>query len=207
VAAAGFGCAIVRTETVITGWFRQNRMSARHDRYNQSDDLEEPVHRLDLKYGEIFPLLLRLKSHQFCELTNCMVYTLIMGRLSKVVLLSLLLILAGVPGTASPLCAQSANSHVHACCMGQEPVAESHCGMASMQSENPCNCKVAPTESAPVPNTPLSSGANDGTVAFRVVSDIAGNPLASIIFTDSNSPHMGKLQNSPLHALLCTFLV
>ena len=136
-----------------------------------------------------------------------MVYRLIMGRLYKVVPLLLLLILAGVPGIASPLCAQTVKSHAHACCMGQEQVAESHCGMASMQSGNPCNCKVAPIDSAPGPSTPLSSGANDGTVTFRVVSDIAGNPLASIYLSGSNSPQSGKLQHSPLHALLCTFLV
>src|ERR1019366_9965178 len=61
------------------------------------------------------------------ERTMYTVYSLIMGRLSKVVLLSLLLVLSGVPGTASLLCAQPMKSHAHACCMAHHQIAGSHC--------------------------------------------------------------------------------
>jgi hypothetical protein len=135
------------------------------------------------------------------------IYRLTMGRLSKVVMLSLLLILSGVPSSASLLCAQSLKSHACACCMGHEQVAASHCGAASVQSGNPCSCKVAPINSTPVQNLLLSGGPNDGAVILRPISDIAGELPASILFSGCGSPQSEKLQHPPVYALLCTFLV
>jgi hypothetical protein len=136
-----------------------------------------------------------------------MVYVLIMGRLSKVVLLSLLLILSGVPGAASLLCAQPMKSHAHACCMAQKQVAESQCGMASMQSEKPCTCKVEPINSTPLQNLPLSSGSSHSAVVFLPISGIAGELPALVHFSGRGSLRFEKLQHSSVHALLCTFLV
>ena len=143
----------------------------------------------------------------FGERAMYMVYRLIMGRLSKVVLLSLLLILSGVPGAASLLCAQPIKSHAHACCRGHERAAASHCGAASVQSGNPSCCQVAPINSTPVQNLLLSGNSNDGAQVFRALSGMAGDIPASILFSGRGSPRLAKLQHSPVHALLCTFLV
>jgi hypothetical protein len=130
-----------------------------------------------------------------------------MGRFSKVVLLSLLLVLAGVPGIASPMCAQAATPHVCTCCMAQGHTADSMRGSASAQSSNPCRCKVAPTDSAPVQNLSLSSASSDSTIVLQEVNDVAGTLPASILSSDKDISQLGKLQHSPLHAFLCTFLV
>jgi hypothetical protein len=135
------------------------------------------------------------------------IYRLTMGRLSKVVMLSLLMILSGVPSSASLLCAQPLKSHACACCMGHEQVAASHCGAASVQSGNPCSCKVAPISSTPVQNLLLSGNSNDGAQVFRALRGMAGDIPASILFSGRGSPQSEKLRHSPAHALLCTFLV
>jgi len=136
-----------------------------------------------------------------------MVYRLSMGRFSKVVLLSLLLILAGVQSTASLLCAQPVKSHAHACCMGQGQVNASHGGEASVQLGNHSCCKMAPFNPAPAQNLLLSSDTNDGVVVLHAISDIAGDRSASILVSGRSSPRQAKLQHSPVQALLCTFLV
>jgi hypothetical protein len=136
-----------------------------------------------------------------------MVYSLVMGRLSKVVLLSLLLILSGVPGAASLLCAQPMKSHVHACCMAQKQVAESPCGMASMLSKTPCSCKVEPINSTPLQNLPLSSGSSQSAIVLLPISGIAGELPALVHLSGRGSLRSEKLQHSSVHALLCTFLV
>lgn len=141
------------------------------------------------------------------ERTMHMVYSLTMGRLSKVVLLSLLLILSGVPGAASLLCAQPMKSHAHACCMAHQQVAGSQCGMASMQSGNPCTCKVEPIHLTPLQNLPLSSGSSHSAVVFGPIRGIAGELPALIHFSGRGSPRSEKLRHSSVHALLCTFLV
>src|ERR1019366_2717744 len=84
------------------------------------------------------------------ERTMYTAYSLIMGRLSKVVLLSLLLVLSGVPGTASLLCAQSMKAH--ACCMGHDMANDPHCGASSVRPGSPCCCKMTPVNSAPAQN-------------------------------------------------------
>jgi hypothetical protein len=136
-----------------------------------------------------------------------MVYSLIMGRLSKVVLLSLLLILSGVPGIASLLCAQPMKSHAHACCMAHEQTAGSHCAASSVQSGNPSCCKVVPINSTPVQNLVLSGGSSDSAVVFQALSGMAGDVSAPILLSGRGSPQSEKLRHSPVHALLCTFQV
>jgi hypothetical protein len=135
------------------------------------------------------------------------VYKRIMGRFFKVVLLTLLLIRAGVPGTASPLCAQSTKAPAHACCMGHDQAAASECGSASMQSDNLCNCESSQTDSAPLQNMPTSSSSYDSTFVLKEVFDIAGNFNTPLLASTNDSQQLEKLQHSPLHALLCTFLV
>lgn len=134
-------------------------------------------------------------------------YTPSMGRFSKVVLLSLLLMLAGVPSTASLLCAQPVKSHPHACCMGQGQANASHGGDAPVQLGNHSCCKMVPVNPAPAQNLLLSSGSNDGIVVLHAVSDIAGDRFASILVSGRGSPLQAKLQHSPVQAFLCTFLV
>jgi hypothetical protein len=143
----------------------------------------------------------------FGERKLYMVYSLIMGRLSKVVLLSLLLILSGVPGAASLLCAQPMKSHAHACCMAHQQIAGSHCAPSSVQSGNPSCCKVAPINSTPVQNLVLSGSSSDGAVVFQALSGMAGDVPAPILLLGRSEPQSAKLQHSPVHALLCTFLV
>lgn len=76
-----------------------------------------------------------------------------------------------------------------------------------MQSTNPSCCKVAPVNSTPLQNLLSSSVSNDGVVASSAVSDLAGEIPALILLSGRGSPGMAKLQHSPVHALLCTFLV
>jgi hypothetical protein len=133
---------------------------------------------------------------------------LIMGRLSKVVLLSLLLILSGVPGATSLLCAQPMKSHAHACCRGHERVNALHCGASSAAvSGTPSCCKVAPVDSTPVQPLLLSGVSQDSTYGLHAISDIAEVFPVSILLSGRGSPRSAKLQHSPVHALLCTFLV
>jgi hypothetical protein len=53
----------------------------------------------------------------------------------------------------------------------------------------------------------LSSGSSDSAIVLRPISDIAGELPASILFSGRSSPQSEKLRHSPVHALLCTFLV
>src|ERR1039458_4943157 len=87
---------------------------------------------------------------------------LIMGRLSKVVLLAVLLIIAGFPGATSLFCAQPSRSHAHACCMAHKQASSLHCVASSLAvSGTPSCCKVAPIESTPIQPTLLSNVSND----------------------------------------------
>jgi hypothetical protein len=136
-----------------------------------------------------------------------MVYIVKMGRASKIMLLSLLLILAGIPSDASLLCARPMRQQAHACCMEQEQVAESHCGMVSIQSGNPCSCKVEPINATLAQNLSLSSGSSNSARVLRPINGFAGELPASILFLGRGSPRSEKLQHSAVRALLCTFLV
>ena len=132
---------------------------------------------------------------------------LTMGRFSKVVLLSLLLILAGVPSSAPCLCAQPQASHVHACCAEHQQASGARCGMASTLSVNPTCCKVAPIEFTPVLPTLMPGSSLDGAIGLNAISDLAVVLPAPILLTGPGSPRLVKLKNSHVHALLCTFLV
>jgi hypothetical protein len=130
-----------------------------------------------------------------------------MGRLSKVVLLALLLMFAGLQEITPHLCAQPLASHTHPCCAAHQQATAMRCGTASTQSGNPSCCKVSPIESMPALPILNPGGAHDGAYVLRATSDIAGMLPAPILLSGRGSPRLVKLQNSPVHALLCTFLV
>jgi hypothetical protein len=135
------------------------------------------------------------------------VFRLTMGSTFKVALVSLLLILSGVPGAASLLCAQPTKSHAHACCMEQMQASGAHCAAASVQAGNLSCCKVAPINSTPIQNLGLSGGSNGGAIVIRALSGLAGDVPAQVPLLGSSSLRLTKLQQPPVHALLCTFLV
>lgn len=133
---------------------------------------------------------------------------LTMGRLSKVVLLAVLLIIAGFPGATSLFCAQRSGSHGHACCMAHEQANASHCAAFSLALSGTASCcKVAPIESTPIQPILLSGVSNDSANGLHATSDIAGALPAPALLWRRGSPLLTKLQHSPVHALLCTFLV
>jgi hypothetical protein len=143
--------------------------------------------------------------------SGSMVYTvdrLTMGRLSKVVLLAVLLIIAGFPGAASLLCAQPSGPHGHACCMAHEQANASHCAASSLAvSGTPSCCKMAPIESTPIQPILLSGVSHDSAYGLQATSEIAGALPAPALLLRRGFPLLTKLQHSPVHALLCTFLV
>src|ERR1035438_2842256 len=94
-----------------------------------------------------------------------------MGRLSKAVLLTLLLVLSGVPGAALHLCAQGIGSHAHACCMAHKQVSASSSGRLATQVENTSCCKVAPLQSTPIQLISPSSALQYTAHAFQATSD------------------------------------
>ena len=133
---------------------------------------------------------------------------LIMGRLSKVVLLAVLLIIAGYPGAASLFCAQPPGSHGHACCIAHEQANAPHCAASSLAVPGtPSCCKIAPIESTPIQPILLSGVSHDSAYGLHATSDIAGALLAPALLLHRGSPLLMKLQHSPVHTLLCTFLV
>ena len=136
-----------------------------------------------------------------------MVYRLKMGRLSKVVTLSLLLILAGVPSSASCLCAQPQASGLHACCAEQQQVSSAGCGMASNLPVSAACCKVAPIEFTPVVSASIAGSSLDGAIGLHATNALAVVLPVRILLTDRGSPRLVKLQDSHVHALLCTFLI
>lgn len=199
-------CAIAYVKMPAARKVCQSGLGGEKHRNNQGDDLENPFHRLGGSMVK-FPHAICDLRHRDWRKSGIMVYKSNMGRLSKVVLLSLLLILAGVPGTASLLCVQPMKSHAHACCMGHEQVNASHSAEASVLSGSHFCCKMAPIDSGPAQNLLVSSSSNDGAVVLHAISDIVGDLPALILVSGRGSPRLAKLQHSPVHALLCTFLV
>jgi len=130
-----------------------------------------------------------------------------MRRLSKVGLLSLLLILPGMQGFASMLCVQPVKTHGHACCGLHEQINAPHSVTPSAQTQDLSCCKVAPIDSAPVENPLLSSGTDGNTPAIRATSALTGNLTSVVLLVGRASTRSEKLQHSPRYALLCTFLV
>jgi hypothetical protein len=135
------------------------------------------------------------------------VFSIQMGRLSKVVVLALLLIFAGVQDLTPHLCAQPLACHAHPCCAAHQQASGMGCGTDSTVSGNPSCCKVSPVES--VPALPILNPGNSqqGAYILRATSDVSGLLSAPILLPDRGFPRSVKLQNSPVHALLCTFLV
>jgi hypothetical protein len=127
-----------------------------------------------------------------------------MGLLSKVVLLSLLLIIAGVPGITPHLCSQPLASHSHGCCASHQRSAS--CMTATTQSVNPSCCKVAPIESMLAKDLSLS-GPSDAVHGLQATIDIAGMLPAPVLLSGRGSSRSAKSLRSPVHALLCSFLI
>lgn len=174
-------------------------------------------HNLDLE-NLIYRLAAALDSYQvfrsviyITTLVASMMYIvhrLTMGRLSKVVLLAVLLIIAGFPGATSLLCAQPSGPQGHACCMAHEQANASHCAApSSALSGTPSCCKIAPIESTPIQPILLSGLSQDSAYGLQATTVIAGALPAPALLLRRGSPHLTKLQHSPVHALLCTFLV
>jgi hypothetical protein len=68
-------------------------------------------------------------------------------------------------------------------------------------------CKIAPIESTPIQPILLSGVSNDNANGLQATSDIADALPAPVLLSRRGSPRLTKLQHSPVHALLCTFLV
>jgi hypothetical protein len=106
---------------------------------------------------------------------------LTMGRLSKVVLLAVLLIIAGFPGTTSLFCAQPSGSHGHVCCMAHEQVNAAHCTAYSLAVSGTASCcKIAPIESMPVQPLPLSGVSKAGAYGLHATKQVEISAIASI---------------------------
>src|ERR1035437_848297 len=130
-----------------------------------------------------------------------------MGRISKVVLLALLLIFSGVPGIAPLLCAQPLASHAHSCCAAHKRTSSANFGSAATLSDNPPCCNVAPARSMPIQPLLLLTGSHDGEYGLQAASDLAVALPAPILLSGRGSPRSAKLLHSPVQAVLCTFLV
>jgi len=131
-----------------------------------------------------------------------------MGRLSKSVFLVALLLLAGVPGYASRFCAMPSGSHEHDCCMGQGQQTASLSGTTNTASwDLSCCCKVVPLGSVTTISISTSERSDDVTYAHLAMGVVTLDPPVSTIRPNRGSPHLVKLRHSPVHALLCTFLV
>jgi hypothetical protein len=130
-----------------------------------------------------------------------------MGRLSKAAFLVLLLLMAGVPGFASHLCAMPSGSHIHACCMGHNHQTASLCETTATLSGDSSCCKVVPLGSVTVPSISPSVSSHDGAYGPQATNGVALDLPLPTIRTSRGSPHLVKLRHPPVHALLCTFLV
>jgi hypothetical protein len=128
-----------------------------------------------------------------------------MAALSKAVLLSLLLILVGVQGNVSQLCAERSGSHAHACCKAHEQVSAANREAPSLGS--PTCCKVAPEEPVAPQAIVLSTGSHHGSYQLDVNRVETLRVQVPTSGKDSGSPRLKKLLHSPVHAVLCTFLV
>lgn len=131
-----------------------------------------------------------------------------MGRLSKSVFLVVLLLLAGASGLASPLCAMSSGSHTHACCMGHDQQMAALCGTTgTLSGDSSCGCKVGPFGLVTTPSILPSIRAHDGTYRTQATNAVTLDLPLLTIRSNRGSPHFVNLRHSPVHALLCTFLV
>jgi hypothetical protein len=139
---------------------------------------------------------------------RCTVESSQMGRLSKSAFLLVLLLLAGVPGYASCLCAMPSSSHAHDCCLGHDQQAASLSGTTNTASlDSSCCCKVVPLGSLTTTSLSPSVRSYEGTHGTQATNAVALYLPLPTIRSNSGSPHSVKLRHSPVHALLCTFLV
>jgi hypothetical protein len=129
-----------------------------------------------------------------------------MTALSKAVLLSFLLILVGVQGNMSQLCAESSGSHTPACCMTYEQVSASTEAPTTSLASPSC-CKIASDQPGPIQAILLSTGSHHGSYQLDA-NRVETLPIqVPVLGKDAGSPRLAKLMHSPVHAVLCTFLV
>jgi hypothetical protein len=129
-----------------------------------------------------------------------------MGRVYQVVVLALLLIYSGAPGFASELCSPSSPAHAHACCAAHEQDPGKCATGVVISGESSC-CKVAPAEPAPSMPLFLNDNSLDGAYVLQATSALAAILTAPQLVAGRSSPRLAKLVHSPVHAVLCTFLV
>jgi hypothetical protein len=130
-----------------------------------------------------------------------------MAALSKAVLLSLLLVFAGVQGNVSQLCAERSGSHAHACCKAHEQVSTANREAPATSLGSLSCCKVAPDEPVAPQAIVLSTGSHHGSYQLDVNRVETLRVQLPTSGKDSGSPRLKKLLHSPVHAVLCTFLV
>lgn len=106
-------------------------------------------------------------------LTSMDAYTLFklkIIRLSRIGLLILLLLIGGVLGVASHLCAMHSSSHVRECCLGSNGMFASVSEASNTQFEAASCGKVGPPQSKAIQAPPLSTCPIDGVPAFHAAS-------------------------------------
>ncbi len=130
-----------------------------------------------------------------------------MGRLSKSVFLVILLLLSGISGSATHLCAMSSGSHAHSCCMGHATQDASLYGMAHTQSADATCCTNVPSGSMTVPTVLPTGGIHDEMYGTQVLISATMDQHVATGRLNRGAPHLAELRHSPIHALLCTFLV
>jgi hypothetical protein len=119
----------------------------------------------------------------------------------------MLLLLAGIPGYASHLCAQPAFSHAHACCMGHDAQTGSLSGTSGTASLDSSCCRVVPPGSVTVQSLSPSVRPHDGTYGIQAANAAVLDLPLPIARSNRGSPRLMDLRHPPVHALLCTFLV
>jgi hypothetical protein len=131
-----------------------------------------------------------------------------MGRLSKSAFLVILLLLSGVSGSATHLCAMSSGSDAHACCMEHQTQTAGFCGMTQPPAADANCCQVVPSGSATIPSVLPSGGIHDDTYGTQILSDgTLRQPLPILQQSNRGAPDLARLRHLPVQALLCTFLV
>ena len=186
---------------------RQGRLDGEKHRKRQSNGLENLFH----DHHEIWSLSMCSVGdvrHIVCVRKRCTVDSSQMGRLSKSVYLVALLLLAGVPGYASRLCAMPSSSHAHDCCMGHDQQGASLSETTNTASlDSSCCCKVVPLGSVTIPTLSPSVRSYEGTHGTQATNAVALDLPLPTIRSNRGSPHSVKLRHPPVHAFLCTFLV
>jgi hypothetical protein len=186
---------------------RQGRLDGEKHRQHQSNGLENLFH----DHPEIWSLSMCSVGdvrHIVWVRKGYTVDSSQMGRLSKSAFLVVLLLLAGVPGYASRLCDMPSSSHAHYCCMGHDQQTAPLSGATNTASwGSSCCCKVVPLGSVTISSSSPSVRSYEGTHGAQATNAVALDLPLPTIRSNRGSPHSVKLRHSPVHALLCTFLV